>query len=175
MSYGFYAPTGTYETESIDLPVFGPLRVEASDNIGYGYWTHQLQGSTTWYPWEDKRMAVTGALTYELHGDKKDFDLKAGDDLSLTWGVSQFLPLVTDQTLLAELGLAGYDSFQTTADHGNDASNADRDQVHAIGGQLGLTYVPWVLALNLHGFYEYLAKDRFQGGSFGINLAKKFL
>jgi hypothetical protein len=175
LSYGFYAPIGTYETETVDLPVVGPLRVEASDNIGLGFWTHQLQGSTTWYPWEDKSMAVTGAVTYEFHGDKKDFDLKPGQNLSLTWGVSQYLPLLTDQTLLAELGLAGYDSWQTTVDHGSDASDKDRDQVHAVGAQLGLTYVPWVLGLNLHGFYEYLAKDRFQGGSFGVNLAKKLL
>jgi hypothetical protein len=175
LSYGFYAPLGAYETESVDLPIVGPLRVEASDNIGFGYWTHQLQGSSTWYPWEDKRMAVTGAVTYEFHGDKKDFDLKPGQDLSLTWGVSQYLPLVADQTLLAELGFAGYDSWQTTVDHGSAASDRQRDQVHALGAQAGLTYLPWMLVLNVHGFYEYLAKDRFQGGSFGVNLAKKFL
>lgn len=66
----------------------------------------------------------------------------SGQDLSLTWGVSQSLPLDTEQTLLAELGLAGYDSWQTTADHGSDASDGERDQVHAIGAQLGATYVP---------------------------------
>jgi hypothetical protein len=34
--------------------------------------------------------------------------------------------------------------------------------------------VPWVLSLSFHGFYEYAARDRFQGASFGINVAKKF-
>jgi hypothetical protein len=48
------------------------------------------------------------------------------------------------------------------------------DQVHAVGDQLGLTYIPWVLSVNLHGFYEYLAENRFQGGSFGMSVAKKF-
>ena len=43
-----------------------------------------------------------------------------------------------------------------------------------VGGQFGLTYLPWVLSVNVHGFYEYLAKDRFQGGSFGVSVAKKF-
>ena len=47
-------------------------------------------------------------------------------------------------------------------------------QVHAVGGQLGVTYVPWVLSINVHGFYEYLAVSRFQGGSFGVSVAKKF-
>jgi hypothetical protein len=38
-----------------------------------------------------------------------------------------------------------------------------RDEVHAVGGQLGLTYVLWVAALNLHYFGEFAAQDRFQG------------
>ena len=59
--------------------------------------------------------------------------------------------------------------------HGSDARNGQvHDEVHAVGGQLGLTYVPWHTALNFHAFYEFAAKDRFQGQAFGINLAKKF-
>ncbi len=34
--------------------------------------------------------------------------------------------------------------------------------------------IPWVLSVNLHGVYEYLAEPRFQGGSFKVNIAKKF-
>ena len=49
-----------------------------------------------------------------------------------------------------------------------------KDQVHAIGGQIGLTYVPWNGALNFHYFYEFAAKDRFQGQSIGLNFAIKF-
>ena len=41
-------------------------------------------------------------------------------------------------------------------------------------GQLGLTYFPWVLSVNLHGFYEYFAEARFQGGSFEVSIAKTF-
>jgi hypothetical protein len=43
-----------------------------------------------------------------------------------------------------------------------------------VGGQLGLAYLPWHAALTFHGFYEFAAKDRFQGESFGISLSKKF-
>ena len=62
------------------------MTVEAADNIGYGFWTHQFQGAATWYPWADRRMAVVGALTYEIN-EKDDFDLTPGD-LSFNWGVS---------------------------------------------------------------------------------------
>jgi len=38
----------------------------------------------------------------------------------------------------------------------------------------GFTYVPWMLSVNFHGFYEYAARGRFQGQSFGLNIAKMF-
>jgi len=96
-----------------------------------------------------------------------------GDNLTLNWGISQFLPLKKDMSLLLEVGPAGYDTWQITDDSGSAASNT-RDQVHAVGGQLGLTYMPWVASLNVHGFYEYDAQNRFQGGSFEVSIAKKF-
>ncbi len=71
--YGFYAPIGKYETETLTFPVVGPLMVEAADNIGYGFWTHQIQGAATWYPWTDRRMAVVGGLTYEMPWKEKRF------------------------------------------------------------------------------------------------------
>ncbi len=70
-------------------------------------------------------------------------------------------------------GPAGYDTWQITGESGSAASRT-RDQAHAVGGQLGLTYLPWFLSVNLHGFYEYFAEARFQGGSFGVSIAKKF-
>jgi hypothetical protein len=48
------------------------------------------------------------------------------------------------------------------------------DEVYAVSGQLGLTYVPWMLSVNLLAFHEFSAKDRFQGQSFSLNVAKKF-
>ena len=175
LGYGFYAPTGVYDTETITLPIVGPVTVEASDNIGYGFWTHQFQGAATWYPWADRRMAVVGALTYEISDEKDDFDLTPGDVLSLNWGVSQYLPLREDQTLLLELGLTGYSSWQVSNDSGADAANAPvKDEVHAVGVQLGLTNVPLNGTLNFHYFYEFDAQDRFQGQSIGLNFALKF-
>ena len=86
LGYGFYAPIGKYDTETITLPVVGPLTVEAADNIGLGFWTHQFQGAVAWYPWADKRMAVATALTYEIHGEKDDFDLTPGDNAHVELG-----------------------------------------------------------------------------------------
>jgi hypothetical protein len=175
LGYGFYAPIGKYEVETYNVPVIGPKNVESSDNIGLGFWTNQLQGAASWYPWTDQRMDVTTALTYEMHGQKKDFDLKPGQNLSLNWGVSQYLPLQKDQVLLLEVGLTGYSTWQISDDSGEDAIKpTKRDQVQAVGGQLGLTQVKWNASLNFHYFYEFAARDRFQGESVGLNLAIKF-
>jgi len=173
--YGFYAPTGKYNTQIYSLPaVGGSITAEDADNIGYGFWTHQLQAATSWYPWSDRRMAVATALTYEANGNKRDYDLKPGNALSLNWGISQYLPLQSDQMLLLEVGPAGYDSWQVTNDSGSDAVNPPtKDGVHAVGGQLGFTQVKWNAALNFHYFYEFSAKDRFRGSSIGLNFAIK--
>jgi len=174
LGYGFYAPVGRYNTETIVLPA-GPVRVEAADNIGLGFWTHQVQGAACWYPWADKRLAAGGALTYEIHQEKEDFDLTPGQNLTLNWGISQYVPLKKDQTLLLELGPAGYSSWQITDDTGGDARNPGvHDEVHAVGAQLGLTIVPWNAVLNFHFFYELASKDRFKGQSVGLNFAVKF-
>ncbi len=175
LSYGFYAPIGKYNTETVTLPVVGPVKTESPDNIGFGFWTHQFQGAAAWYPWADKRMAIATALTYEFHGKKDGFDLTPGQNLTFNWGISQFLPLKKDHTLLLEVGPAGYDSWQITDDTGSAAANPSvHDEVHAVGGQVAFVYLPWKTALTFHDFYEFAAEDRFQGESFGVSLSKKF-
>jgi hypothetical protein len=174
LGYGFYAPTGKYDTETRTLRSGGTVKVEKADNIGFGFWTQQFQGAAAWYPWKNKATAVSAGLTYENHQDKEDFRLEPGDDLSLNWGISQYLPLTKSQHLLLEIGPMGYDSWQITDDAGRDASNNVHDQVHAVGGQIGLTYVPWTLVFNFHGLHEFSSDDRFQGETFVVSAAKKF-
>jgi hypothetical protein len=175
LGYGFYAPVGQYDTSTVTLPGGATVTAESADNIGLGFWTHQFQGAATWYPWAHKATAVNAVLTYELHSDKEDFDLTPGQNLTLNWGISQFLPLRKDQKLLLEAGVTGYSSWQIADDSGSDARNPSvHDEVHAVGGQLGLTYVPWAASLNMHYFGEFAAQDRFQGQVFGVSVAKKF-
>lgn len=173
--YGFYAPIGKYSTTTVTLPVIGPVTAEAADNIGFGFWTHQNQGSLYLYPWPDKRMAIQNALTWEIHGNKRDFDLTPGQNLTWNWGVSQFLPLKKDLSVLLEVGPAGYSSFQVSNDSGVNARNPGvHDYVHGVGVQVGVTSVKRNIVLNFHWFHEFSAVDRFQGSSIGLNFAIKF-
>jgi hypothetical protein len=173
LAYAFYAPVGRYDTEVRTLSVVGPVKVEESDNLGYGFWTHQFQGAAAWYPMDNKGTAIVNALTFETNSKKEGFDLTPGDALTYSWGISQYLPLTRDQSLLLEIGPAGYDTWQITKDTGS-AGRGERDQTHAVGGQLGLTYVPWATLVNFHGFAEFHSETRSQGFSLGLNVAKKF-
>jgi len=174
LGWGFYAPTGEYDVETVDFPKIGPRKFEAADNIGLGFWTNQFQAAVAWYPWTNKATAVTAALTYEINSEKQHYDLTAGDNLSLNWGISQYLPLTEDMNWLTELGPAGYSTWQVSSDSGRDAQNSVRDQVHGVGWQVGLTNVAWASALNIHYFYEVAAEDRFEGHVLGLSVAKKF-
>jgi hypothetical protein len=174
LAYGFYAPTGKYDTDQKTFPVVGTVRVESADNIGLGFWTNQFQGAATWYPWVNKATAVAIALTYEIHSEKEDFHVTPGQDLSLNWGISQYLPLDKDQTWLVEIGPAGYEQWQVTSDDGRNAANGVLDQVHAAGGQVGITSVKHEAAVNFHYFREYASEDRFEGNVFGLSGAIHF-
>lgn len=174
LGWGFYAPTGKYDTDVVNFPVIGPKRVASPDNIGYGFWTNQFQGAAAWYPFDNKGTAVMLALTYEIHSEKEDYHLTPGQDLSLNWGISQYLPLTKDQKWLAEVGPAGYDQFQVTSDSGQNAENGVLDQVHGAGFQAGITSVEWLGSINFHYFCEYESQDRFQGHVIGLTVAKKF-
>lgn len=175
LGYGFYAPVGRYNTVSFTLPRLGTRTTTASDNIGLGFWTHQIQGAAAWYPWADQRMAVMAALTYQINSSQEGIDMTPGQHLTLNWGISQYLPLTKDEKLLLEVGPAGYDDWQVTDDSGSAARNPTvHQEVHAAGGQIGITYVPWNAALNFHAFDEYSAIARLQGIAYGVSFAVKF-
>jgi hypothetical protein len=175
LGYGFYAPIGRYEVETVTFPVVGPQKVEAKDNIGLGFWTHQIQGAAAWYPWAHRGTAMLAALTYEINHEKEDFDITPGSHLTLNWGVSQYLPLSTDRRWVLEIGPAGYSQWKVTDDTGSDARNGSvHDQVHAAGWQVGLVYSPWNAALSFRYLYELASEARFQGQVLGLNLALKY-
>src|SRR5262245_50618808 len=157
------APTGKYDVQTTRVAGIGPLKVESNNNIGFGFWTAQTQLGGAWYPFAHKGTAVVAALTHEVNGKKQDFDLTPGQNLTFTWGISQYVPLDEGKTLLLEVGPAGYDIWQVSHDTGSDAATPNvLDQVHAAGGQIGFTYVPWSVVVNFHAFQEFAATDRFQ-------------
>jgi len=161
--YGLYMPTGNYD-------------VSALDNTGLGYWTNQFQAAGAWYPWEHQGTAITLATTYELSSNKEDKDVRPGDRFTLNYGVSQYLPLNKEQTILAEVGICGYNNWQVSDDKGTDVAEPDvHDRVFGYGVQLGLAFLKPIMAnVALRWTHQYSAQDGFQGDSYGVNFAIKF-
>jgi hypothetical protein len=151
--YGFYAPTGRYETG-------------ADDNLGLGFWTHQFQGYGYFYPSPSRATAFMVGLTYEANSHIKDADVKPGNRFSLEWGVSQYL----SETV--ELGVQGGHNWQVSDDTGKDvfwdASIHDRKSTIAFSAG----WWPWKNKLNLqlkYGF-DFGVRQRFKANIWTLNL-----
>lgn len=175
LANGFYARAGKYSTQTIEMPKSASVTEPSKDNISLGYSMPEAQAGIAWYPMTNKATAVTAAGTYEYDSGKRDFDVRPGQIFTINWGVSQYLPLSKNHELLLEVGPAGYDSYQITDSTGGNAfGDTPRSRVNAVGGQLGLAYVPWNAIVAVRGFYEYAVMSRFPGASIGVNFGIKF-
>ena len=97
--FQFYAPTGRYEPGG-------------SDNIGKGMWTYEPFVGTTVFFDEARTTSLATTAFWELHGTKKDTDVKVGQILTLEGGLGKsFLGggLV--------IGAAYYAQWKLTQDH----------------------------------------------------------
>ena len=74
--FQLYAPTGRYERGG-------------SDNIGKGMWTYEPFVGTTVYFDEKRTVSLATTAYWELHGNKKDTDVKVGQILTLQGGVGK--------------------------------------------------------------------------------------
>ena len=135
-----------------------------------------MQLAGIWYPFDNQGTALSLAATYEIHGDVRGVDIRPGDNFSLNWGLSQFLPLEKSMTWLVDVGVVGYDTWQVTDDTGSDIryDPSVHDEVHAWGFQIGLIQTKWNAAFTARWLHEYGARDRFEGDVFAANLALKF-
>lgn len=153
MLYGFTAPTGRYESG-------------ADDNIGLGFWTHQLQGYTYFYPVTDKSTAIMLGLTYEINGKISDSDVKPGNRFSLEWGVSQY---VSERL---ELGILGAHNWQISDDTGDDVywNPGYHDRKSTLLFNAGYWLWKDHLELNLKYGFDYAIRQRFKNNYTMLNL-----
>jgi len=164
--YSFVAPTGRYTPG-------------ASNNVGSGYWGNDITSGTTLYITKNQGTSANLATDWEIHGQKTVASMPSGQFSKITpgqaftdeWGVGQVLPLKKDMSMLAQIGLVGYDQFQVTANGGNyliagipvSASGVPYYSVHAIGGQ-GNFIMPAKDLIAFFKYYdEYSAKARPEG------------
>ena len=152
-TYSFVAPTGRYTTG-------------ADDNVGLGFWTHQLQGFGYYYPFEHQATALMAGLTYELNNGIKDADVNPGNRLSLEWGLSQYF------TSWFELSVHGAHNWQVSDDSGSDVfwDPTVRDRKNTL--LLGAGFWPWEGRLYAAARWglDYGVRQRFDSNNLMLNL-----
>ena len=147
LGYLFYAPTGRYDEDE-------------TDNLGLGYWTHELQASVVYRAGEDGLWTLGSMLTYDIHSRRSGVRIRPGDTFTVEWGVSRILA-----PWQIELGLTGYSQLQVTDDSGSGVVR-DRDihdEVHALGVQTSWTSSSRKWNLAFRYLKEIYAEDRFRG------------
>lgn len=161
-AYGVYAPTGKYSANG------------GANNIGLGYWTHQLQLSGAYYPFDNKGTALTLVGTYNINQKTEGKSFTQGSHFTLNWGINQFLPITQD--ILLNIGPAGYLQWQVQDNHGADQPRFlnSNNRVYGVGGQIGVA-VPKINAqLIFHYLTEFDALARPQGDVAGLTAAVGF-
>ena len=161
--YGFFAPTGKYEAG-------------ASDNVGLGMWSHEIQGGTTVYLDAAKTFSIATTAFLEMHSNKKDQDLKVGTLLTLEGGAAYNIPKIG-----GAFGVGYYLQNKLSDDSGADVPvsalralnlyghnrlfGIGPDVTMAIfqrGGTIGL--------VNVRYLWESGGRSSFQGSTFVVGL-----
>ena len=122
--YGFDAPTGRFHPG-------------AADNVGLGFWEHQLQLPVRFTLDEATATSFVVANTVEVGQEKeKGVEVTPGAHYTLNWGFGRHF---FDDWF--EASLLGYHTFQITDDTGSGVSASSRgarDELHGIGTQIGI-------------------------------------
>ncbi len=151
-AYGLDAPTGRFH-------------VNAFDNVGLGFWEHQIQTAARFTLDESNATSFVVANTIEIGQEKDDVDITPGAHESLNWAFGRHF---FDHWF--EAAVLGYDTFQISNDTGSAVSASSRgarDQVHAVGLQIGIPK----LGMAFKYYRELGAADRFEGDVYTLNLA----
>lgn len=137
-------------------------------------WSHELQGGTTWYMDDTRKLSVSTTAYFEMHSKKKNQDLTVGSLLTLEGGASYNVPKIG-----GAFGLAYYMQDKLTNDAGADvpvnllrATNLyGKNYVFAVGPEatMGLFQRGTsVGALNIRYLKDVTARSSFKGSTLWV-------
>jgi hypothetical protein len=160
--YGFLAPTGRFTAG-------------ANDNVGSGYWTSAVSAGETFYLTENKAMALSAFEMYEFHGEQEGTGVRPGETFNLDYSITQTFRL--REALRLQLGLAGYNQWQTTDKTGPNVTPTEARAhylVNALGFACNVMLPVWNVNAGVKYFKEFANQSTFQGYSVQFAFAVKF-
>jgi hypothetical protein len=174
--YAFSAPTGRYEEG-------------ADDNVGRGFWSHELTFGSTAYLDSAKTWHVAATGFYELHTKREGDAVQVGDILTLEGGAGKTVMQIIN------VGVAYYAQWKVTTDEApNLVAPADpvadvaseilatKHRVYGVGPEFNI-FLPTKLDGNnvLNGvsfvvryFWETGAINKTEGGGLVLSMAYLF-
>ncbi len=144
--YAFVAPTGRFTAG-------------ASNNVGSGYWGNDITSGTTLYITKNTQPLQTSPPPGKSTAKRVAPNITPGQTFTDEWGIGQVLPLKKNMSMLAQLGLVGYDQWQVSKSSGTltvagipiPEGSIPFYSVHAIGVQANFI----LPAKNVVGFFKY--------------------
>lgn len=151
--YAFWAPIGEYS----------PAR---SDNVGLGYWSHDMRGTLSYFPLGHPGLLLSASALYEVNGRKEGYDLRPAPHAVAELGVSNAF---SDRLMV---GVLAGGIWETGDASGNDAAEDGRDRMVNASLEASYWLSPGKLGVMGRVTKELHVRDRFQGTTFtvGVNV-----
>jgi hypothetical protein len=169
-NYGLYIPTGSYQ-------------LGGDNNSGLGMLANELSAGTTIHLDPKGSISFSSLVSYEIHSDKKDTEIKTGDILSVEGGLGKTWYTFKGTkvpTSIIKAGVIYYAQFKTTNDIlplpiGDAVFLPGRDHTYALGLESNILLTKSRMLLGVRWYDEFSAVNRFQGNTFFITLAHVFV
>lgn len=163
--YALYLPSGKYEKGG-------------DENSGLGQLVNEFSAGSTVFFNKTKTIHFATLLSYALNSEKKNTDVKTGDNLSIEGGLGKTWYMKAAAGPIPRIVSAGivyYMQFKTTEDKIPLGSgfllDPAKDQVYGVGAE-GSYFAPGIRTMfNLRWLAEMGAQNRVQGNTFMLTLA----
>lgn len=169
-NYGLYIPTGKYE--------FG-----GSDNSGLGMLANEFEAGTTLRLDPKGSIAFSTLLSYEINNDKKNTNVKTGDNFTAEGGLGKTWYTFNGTKIPSSIikgGLVYYMQFKASSDQiplnnfPNTYITPGKDHIYALGLESNILLTKSRMLFGVRWFDEFSAVNRFQGNTFFITVAHVF-
>ena len=157
LGYSMYIPTAQFDSKD-------------PSSIGKDFWTHMLTFGGTYFFDTERTWNLSVLGRYEMHTQKDNTNITAGDDLHFEWGFGKTFQKTID------VGITGYCHWQVTDDEGSDVTwdRSTHDKVYSVGPEISMFLPKQKLAVSLRSQWEFDAVDRPQGQVTVLTLTKPF-
>ena len=152
--YAIWAPTGDFSTSRPDIFI-------------QGFWSHMLTLGATWYPDQEKTIALSLLNRYEFCHEQEDTHIDPGQVYTLEAGLSKTVSKGVD------IGVIGYYQQQTTEDSGANAFGG-LDRKFGLGPEISAFCTKLGVNTSLRYAYEFEANERPEGHLVTLTFTKRF-